>query len=142
MKRAIVIGLAVLLGIALIGYAVADSRHGPGWGMMGSGPGWMHRGSGHGPGWMHRGFGSGPGYGGGFGPCQQLRGEASGEKLTKDGAESIVNRHLAFSGNPNLKLGSVKEETGGFVAEIVTKEGSLVDRLRIDRETGFIRPIR
>ncbi|MFQ5693749.1 MAG: hypothetical protein ACE5IM_11980, partial [Nitrospinota bacterium] len=57
-------------------------------------------------------------------------------------AEALVNRHLAWMGNPNLKVGSVKEETDSFVAEIVTKDGSLVDRLRIDKETGITRPIR
>ena len=37
MKKLLVIGLAVVLGIGLIGYAVADPRPGGGWGMMGGG---------------------------------------------------------------------------------------------------------
>ncbi|MDP6620310.1 MAG: hypothetical protein QGG90_12855 [Nitrospinota bacterium] len=151
MKKAIVIGLAVVLGIGLIGYAVADPDHGQGRGM---GYGWMQQGRSGGPGWMHRGWGRtrgmgpgwmgrmGPGYGPGFGPCQEAGKVTAGEKLTKEKAESIVKRRLAFLGNPNLKVGSVKEESGGFVAEIVTKDDSLVDRLRIDKETGFIQPIR
>ena len=163
MKKALVIGLAVVLGIGLIGYAVADPDHGRGRG-MGYGQGWMHRGGGYGPGWMHRGSGSGPGWmrqgprqgrsggpgwmhrgpgvGLGFNPCGQLPGKPAGVKLTKEKAETLVKQQLARLGNPNLKLGSVKEEATRFTAEIVTKENSLVDRLQIDKETGFIRPIR
>ncbi len=146
MKKVIVIGLAVVLGIGLIGYAVADSGPGGGRGMMGGGhmgSGWGMMGGGHmGPGWMMRGS-MGPGQmGPGYAPCRQFSGTATGEKLTKEKAETLVKRQLAMMGNPNLKLGTVKEETDRFVAEIVTKEDSLVDRLQIDKRTGFIRPIR
>ncbi len=131
---------------------------GSGWMQRGGGygPGWMHRGFGDGPGWMHRGFGGGrmgpgrmmrggmgPGQmGPGYAPCRQSFGKATGEKLTKEKAETLVKRQLAMMGNPNLKLGTVKEEADRFTAEIVTKEDSLVDRLQIDKRTGFIRPIR
>ncbi len=116
MKKTLVIGLAVVLGIGLIGYAVADPDHGRGRG-MGSGPGWMHRGGGYGPGLMHRGSGYGPGWmhrgpgvGLGFNPCGQIPGKPAGETLTKEKAETLVKQQLARLGNPNLKLGSVKEE--------------------------------
>ncbi len=98
MKKSLVIGLAVVLGIGLIGYAVADPRPGGGWGMMGGahmGSGWMMRGSmrqgrSGGPGWMHRG----PGVGLGFNPCGQLPGKPAGEKLTKEKAETLVKQQL------------------------------------------------
>jgi hypothetical protein len=67
---------------------------------------------------------------------------ATGEKLTQERAEAIVKQRLAFMGNPNIKLGEVKEEDNSFVADITTKDGSLVDRLRIDKQTGFLRPVR
>lgn len=82
MKKSLVIGLAVVLGIGLIGYAVADPRPGGGWGMMSGG----HMGSG----WMHRG----PGVGLGFNPCGQLPGKPAGEKLTKEKAETLVKQQL------------------------------------------------
>ena len=147
MKKAIMVGLAVLLGIGVVSYAVADPRHGSGFG-MGYGSGWMHSGGGYGPGSMHRGFGPGPGFargmgnGPGAGHCWETAGVATGEKLTQERAEAIVKQRLAFIGNPNLKLGEVKEEDGSFVADITTKDGSLVDRLRIDKQTGFLRPVR
>ena len=104
MKKTLVIGLAVVLGIGLIGYAVADPDHGRGRG-MGSGPGWMHRGGGYGPGLMHRGSGYGPGWmhrgpgvGLGFNPCGQIPGKPAGETLTKEKAETLVKQQLARLG--------------------------------------------
>ncbi len=54
----------------------------------------------------------------------------------------IMEHRLASQGNPNLKVGKV-EETGGdtFVVEIVTEDGSLVQRLEVDRHRGSMRPV-
>jgi hypothetical protein len=42
--------------------------------------------------------------------------------------------------NPNLKLGKVEEkDEDTIVAEIVTNDGSLVDRFEVDRHTGRMR---
>ncbi|HXV23188.1 MAG TPA: hypothetical protein VED46_02900 [Alphaproteobacteria bacterium] len=46
---------------------------------------------------------------------------------------------LELLGNPRLKVGDVEEaDKDAIVAEIVTTEGSLVDRLSVDRHTGAI----
>ncbi len=44
-----------------------------------------------------------------------------------------------LSGNPNLKVGKVREKDGAYEVEIVTKEGSLVDKLQVNKQTGWFR---
>ena len=119
------------------GYGMGPGMMGRGYGM---GPG-MHRGWGMGPGYgmgpgMHRGWGMGqsPQYGPGYSYPQQ-----SQEPLDKDKAEEIVKNYIESSRNPNLKVGDVKEKGPGFEAEIVTKDGSLVDKVIVDKNTGWIR---
>jgi len=38
-----------------------------------------------------------------------------------------------------LKQGEIEEKEGFFVVDILTKEGSLVDKIQIDKETGMMR---
>ena len=98
-----------------------------GYGMMG--PGQM-MGYGHGmmgPGQM---MGYGPGYGG-----------QANLNLTVDTVKSYLGRMIAIQGNSRLKVGDVKEKDADtIVADIVTKENSLVQRFNVDRRTGFYRP--
>lgn len=48
---------------------------------------------------------------------------------------------LAWQGNPNLRVGDVEEtDDDTIVAEIVTQDGTLVQRLRVDRHTGWMQP--
>ncbi len=65
----------------------------------------------------------------------------SGELLTIDQAKSTVERYIAFSRNPNIKLGQVTEKDKYFETEIITKDGSLVDKLMVDKQTGWIRSV-
>ena len=41
--------------------------------------------------------------------------------------------------NPNLKLGAIKDAGSAFEAEIVTKDDSLVDKIMVDKATGWMR---
>jgi hypothetical protein len=60
--------------------------------------------------------------------------------LNEEEAERITESYLNAIGNPNLKLGKVEEKDDVFEAEIVTKEeGSLVDKVIINRRTGRLR---
>lgn len=60
-------------------------------------------------------------------------------KLTVGDVRSNFEQWLEGQGNPRLKLGNVKDDgKNTIVAEIVTKDGSLVDRYRINRNTGAI----
>jgi hypothetical protein len=132
--------------------------YGMGPGMMGGqgygygmGPGMMGgRGYGYGmgPGMMGgRGYGygmgpgmMGPGYG--YGPNQQYpyAQQQPQKPIDKDQAKSIVENYLKSTGNPNLKLGDIKDEGQNFEADVVTKDNSLADKILIDKNTGWMRP--
>jgi Spy/CpxP family protein refolding chaperone len=91
-----------------------------------------------------------PGYGWGRGtmrraPAQGEFGPASSRlerPLKEDGARTVVENYLQSTRNPNLKLGKITEQGDAFEAEIVTKEGSLVDKLLIEKSTGWMHPNR
>jgi hypothetical protein len=124
------------------GYGTMGRGYGMGSGMM------TGRGYGMGPKMMGRGYGMGPGYGRGQGsmgiaPEQGETGSASGRletPLEEDGARSVVENYLQSTRNPNLKLGKITEQDDAFEAEIVTKDGSLVDKLLVEKSTGWMHP--
>ena len=61
----------------------------------------------------------------------------AGKKHSGDDVAAWLDHFLARTGNPNLQLGSVTEKDDYTVmAEIVTVDGSLVQRLEFDRRTG------
>jgi hypothetical protein len=47
--------------------------------------------------------------------------------------------YLKSSRNPNLRLGKIKDAGSDFEAEIRTRNNTLVDRVLIDKNTGYIR---
>ena len=119
---------------------------GPGYGMMGSGygmmsPGYGTMGTGYGmmgPGYGMMGYGMmpGPGMMGFVGPSRQ------GADLSTDDVRTTLERWLAWQGNSRLKVGDVKEESADvIVADLVTQEGSLVDRFKVDRHTGLMQRV-
>ena len=124
------------------GYGMMGRGYGMGSGMM------MGRGSGMGPGMMGRGYGMGPGYGRGSGsmgraPEQGEIGPGAGRletPLKEGGARTVVENYLQATRNPNLKLGKITEQGDAFEAEIVTKDGSLVDKLLVEKSTGWMHP--
>jgi hypothetical protein len=61
------------------------------------------------------------------------------EPLEKEEALDLVAGMLRRSRNPNLKPGDVKDKEEYFVVDILTKDGSLVDRMEVDKETGMMR---
>ena len=103
---------------------------GLGRGMMGPGivrPGWG-RGMGMmGPG-MHHGW---------------ARNEASGDTgrkirpLDKDEAEMLMKNYIVA--NPNLKIIAVTEKDDIYTGEVVTKDDSLVEKLEVDKNTGWMK---
>ena len=51
-----------------------------------------------------------------------------------------MERMLAWQGNPNLKLGDVKEKDADTItADVVTKDNSLVQRFDFNRHDGSYR---
>ena len=119
--------------------------YGMGPGMMGGrgygygmGPGMMGGqgyGYGMGPGMM----GPGQGY---YGPSQQnpYAQQQSQKPIDKDQAKSMVENYLKSTGNPNLKLGDIKDAGQNFEADVVTKDNSLADKILVDKNTGWMRP--
>ena len=105
---------------------------GPGYGMgQGMGPGYgMRQGMGPMMGGGMRGQGMGPGM------MQPLR-----QDLTVADVQHMMEHRLAWQGNPNVKVGTVEEKDDDtIVAEIITQDGSLVQRLEVDRHTGWMQP--
>jgi rubrerythrin len=98
----------------------SGSGYGMGGGMMGYGPGY-----GSGQGMMSgRGYGSGQSY------------AEPGKPLEMKGAKAMMEDYLKSTGNPNLKLGKIKDTGAAFEAEVLTKNNSLVDKVLINKQTG------
>jgi hypothetical protein len=114
-----------------VGHGYGYSR---GWGM---GPGMMGGGYGY-------GYGMGPGMMGGYYGSGKDRGfvrqfRSTGKPIGVKEAEAMMKDYLKSSRNPNLKLGKIKDVGGAFEAEILTKKNDLVDRVQIDKATGYIK---
>ena len=59
--------------------------------------------------------------------------------LSTDEVRHFLEHRLDGQGYKRLKVGSVEEKDNGTIsAEIVSVEGSLVQRLKVDRHTGLI----
>lgn len=154
--------LSFLLGLlaapTFVGAQMGYGRHyGPDWG-----PGDGHRGDwnycpycgrsfrgegrygyGKGPG-MH-GYGMGPGM---MGPYDYRYDEPRGpnygqprETLNEEDAKTRIENMLEYSRNPNLKVGKIEDKGDYFEVEITTKDGSLVDKLLVDKDTGRMRSV-
>ena len=139
--------LALTLTVALIGglftSAVAHQGRGGRGGGYGEGRCWQNDGDrswgsygerdrrGHG-----RGSCDGPGncYG-----RQEIEG-AGGEIESAEEASKAVAERLARRGNPNLKVGTVAEAGRDFEVEIVTQDGSLANKVYVEKRTGRIFP--
>jgi hypothetical protein len=105
-------------------------------GMMGSGmmgSGMMGRGGmmGHG---MMGGAMMGPGS---YGAPDDADRVVPGKDLTVDDVRHFLDHRLEMGGNKRLKLGDVKAaDDDRIIADITTVDGSLVERLEVDRHSG------
>jgi hypothetical protein len=159
MKKWTLIGLIVLMAGLLTCGTIYAQPMGPG--MMGPGGGgppsygaqqqgwycpysgrWFGPGYPMGPGMMGPGYGyqmgpgmMGPGYG--YGPQYQQ----PQKPMTKKDVETLVQNFLKSTGNPNLKLGEIKDEGSTYEVAVVTKDNSLVDRILVDKRTGWMRSV-
>jgi hypothetical protein len=129
----LIVVLTVSLFALMWGYGalVAPYSAGGWWGM---GPGMM---GGTGP-WS--GYGPGMrGFSPGAGPAS-----STGWRnldLSADTVKIDMERWLAWQGNARLKVGDVKEKDADtIVADIVTKDNSLVQRFVVNRRSGFFQP--
>jgi len=150
MKKTLLLTTMVILVLGLgfgIGYAhMGPGMMGPGYGYgYGMGPGMMGGGYG-GYGMMGSGYGMGPGmmgpgYGYGYGPQygygQQYRQPST--PLSEDQAKQEVENYLSATRNPNLKMGKIEDKDYDYEVNIVTKDGSLVNKILVNKDTGWMR---
>ncbi len=126
MKR---IGFMTALALMVVlAFSSLEARAQMGPGMMGPGYGY---GYGMGPGMM------GPGYSYQYGPQYQQPQKALEEK----DAKAILESYLRSTRNPNLKLGKIEDKGDAFEGEILTQKGSLVDKILVDKNTGWARSV-
>lgn len=127
MKKTMLIGLVMMLAIFLdLSPLYACDGGGGGSSMMGQG--------GMKGGMMRQGGSIGSPQSG-----QQYGGQRQGQPLTQDQVQLLLENYLRSTKNPNLKLGKVSESKDYFEAEITTKDGSLVDKIQVDKYTGKLR---
>ena len=107
-------------------------NYGMGPGMMGPGYGY---GRGMGPGYGY-GRGMGPGYGYGRGSQYAPEYLRPQKPVDKDEAQQEVENFLKSTRNPNLKIGDIQEKDDAYEVSVVTKDGSLVDKIMVDKNTG------
>lgn len=73
-----------------------------------------------------------------------LYGMGSGktEEMTPERVRALLEQRLEQHGNPRLKLGEIADaDDGTITAEIVTMDGSLVQKLAFNRYPGLFRQI-
>jgi hypothetical protein len=109
-----------------------------GQGMWGRGQGY---GYGMGPGMMGPGYqGYGPRYGSPSGP-QPPQYQQPQKPLAEKDVKAILENYVQSTRNPNLKVGKILEKDAYFEGEIVTKDNALVDKILVDKKTGWMRSI-
>ncbi len=93
--------------------------------------------------WMGGGYGMQRGQGGWYCPWMGKQTgppvAKPGQPLTADQAKALVEQHI--SGNPNLKVGKVTPKEDAYEVDIVTKDGSLVDKIQVNKQTGWFRSV-
>lgn len=131
MKRRTLILTAATLGLGALA-ATATLAHGPGYGEgMGNMQGQMGNMQGKmgGQGQMH-----GHGYGS---PEDCPFNQGLDKPLTADDVRTSLEQRLQRQGNDRLKVGKVEDKDDKtIIAEIVTVDDSLVERIEIDKATG------
>jgi len=130
----VLITSAMVLGTAVSTSAQQTTGAQPNQGVVGAGQ-WPYMmdpcmmGQGMGPGMMGQGMAPGA--------MQPLA-----RNLETSDVERMMNSWLAWQRNPNLQLGKVEAKGEYiFVVEIVTQNGSLVQRYEVNRQTGWMRPL-
>ncbi len=59
--------------------------------------------------------------------------------LTKDEAKQLLESYMSYRNNPNLKLGEIADKGDMFEAPVTTKDGSLVEKIQVDKKSGWFR---
>lgn len=138
MKRIDFIAIMIAL-VFIVASGFSYAQQGGGSSQGGWGCPWMGQGRVSGPGgwycpWMG-GYGN-PHYGSGG----QLPYNQKGEPLTKDQVHQLLKDYI--QNNPNLKVGELIDKGDFYESSIVTKkEGALVEKMQVDKKTGWFRNV-
>jgi hypothetical protein len=136
MKKITIFSLA---GLLLLAFSAVAMAHYEGWGHMRDYKGHMGDYRGH----MHdyrdyryddRDYGRYQGY------CWNYPDKAKAID-SSEAARAEVERYLKTTRNPNLKAGEITELEEGFEVNIETKEGSLADKVLVEKKTGRLIPV-
>lgn len=142
-KLSTILGTLVLVTLfTLPTYARGHGMSGGG-GMMGGGSGmgtYGGQGGGSGMG-MHGGQDGGSQYGPQNSPQNEHQYRDQQGPMYKIDAEKMMEGYIRSTRNPNLKLGKIEDKGNFFECEILTKDGSLVDKVAIDKERRSMRSI-
>ena len=68
----------------------------------------------------------------------QQSGSEHAQSVTHDQAKAFMEDHLKSANNPDLVLGEVSETQDYFTAQVTTKDGTVVDKLQVNKTTGSI----
>ncbi len=141
--KILVLTLVVVMGVALFPL-VGKAQMGRGYGGGSGGYGMMGQGSGcgAGSGMMGYGYGPSPQYGPQYGPRYGPQYQQPRRPMEEEDAKAILEDYLKSTRNPNLKLGKIEDKGNAFEADIVTKkEEALVDKVAVDKYTGYTRSV-
>lgn len=133
MRRMVLVAMVLLLAV-IFGQPLLHAQQQAGSPQGGWHCPWMGQGGGM---MMHGGMH------GGMGCCMTGPGTAfnQGQPLNKDQAKQMLDNYLSSRNNPNLKLGDVTDKGNVFEATITTKDGSLVEKIQVDKSTGWFKNI-
>ena len=132
MKKLILVGMAALISLIVgvsVPYAQQQDQQNQqqGWNCP-----WMTQGSNH---QMHQG--------GWYCSCCGSRMDhqvgSQGKPLSKEQAKTLVENYLKSKNNPNLKLGDIADKEDFYEADILTKDGSLADKIQVNKSSGWVR---
>jgi hypothetical protein len=59
--------------------------------------------------------------------------------LDKNQAKQEVENYLKSGRNPNLRIGKIEEKGKDYEVTIETKEGSLANKILVNKDTGWMR---
>ncbi len=130
MQDRLLIGLAVAMALVLSAPGLFAQQQAP-----------YYRG-GYCPWMAQAGPGGRAGQGGWYCPWMDQQGmwhPKKGQSVTQDQAKQMLEDNLRYGKNPNLKLGELSDKGDYYEADILTKEGSLVDKVQVNKQTGYFR---
>lgn len=76
---------------------------------------------------------------GGAGDRSDAAAQPFSNPRTEDQARQRAERYLQGLNNPNLKLGEINETAASYEVQVVTKDGSLVNWIIIDKQSGQLK---